>query len=60
LNAAEFPASPRSLALAHQLADDWPALGRFWSEIEQVGTPLIDPIPGDDGSVLVTFVWRET
>jgi enterochelin esterase family protein len=60
LNAAEFQASPRSLALAHQLADAWPALGRFWSEIEQVGTPLIDPIPGDDGSVLVTFVWRET
>ncbi|WP_436323482.1 enterochelin esterase [Vibrio cidicii] len=28
----------------------------FWQRIEQVGTPLIEPI--DDGQMLLTFLWR--
>jgi enterochelin esterase family protein len=50
--------SPRLLTLAEQLANDCPALERFWAEVQRTETPLIDPIPGDDRSVLVTFLWR--
>src|SRR5215472_2209614 len=51
-------ASPRLLALTQRLAHNDAAIERFWSEIQEIGIPLIDPIPGDDRSVLVTFVWR--
>jgi enterochelin esterase-like enzyme len=35
------------------------ALADFWRDVEAVGTPLIDPIPGDDTHYLVTFLYRE-
>ncbi|MFY9553312.1 MAG: enterochelin esterase [Blastocatellia bacterium] len=34
------------------------ALEQFWQETALKGTPLIEPISGDDRNVLVTFVWR--
>ena len=33
---------------------------RFWSEAERRGGPLIEQIDGNDQSVLVTFLWKET
>jgi hypothetical protein len=36
------------------------ALDKFWQEVEQRGTPLIEPIEGDDKNLLVTFLWRAT
>jgi enterochelin esterase-like enzyme len=29
----------------------------FWAEVEAAGTPLVDPIPGDDRHCAVTFLW---
>lgn len=34
-------------------------LGEFWREVEDAGTPLVAPIPGDDQGVAVTFLWRD-
>ncbi|MEW2356774.1 alpha/beta hydrolase-fold protein [Spirillospora sp. NPDC029432] len=32
----------------------------FWGEVEERGTPLVEPIPGDPGHLAVTFLWRGT
>ena len=56
---AERPTSPRLAELFHDLAaGDSGALIRFWAEMAETGSPLIEPpLPGDDWP-LVTFVWR--
>lgn len=45
--------SPR-LSAIHSPAD----VAEFWKEMESVGTPLIEAIPGEADDRLVTFVWR--
>jgi enterochelin esterase family protein len=37
---------------------DTNAEARFWDEVASVGTPLVEPIEGDDLHVLVTFLWQ--
>ena len=50
--------SLRLVALERKLkSGDVAALDNFWREIKQQGTPLVEPIPGDDLRVLVTFLW---
>ncbi len=34
------------------------ALASFWHEMSERGTPLIEPIEGDEANCLVTFLWR--
>ncbi len=34
------------------------AVSQFWAEIEKSGTPLVEPISGDERHSLVTFLWR--
>jgi len=34
------------------------ALGRFWEEVKDEGTPLVEKIEGDDEHRLVTFLWQ--
>ncbi len=34
------------------------AVEAFWAEVDAAGTPLIEPLEGDDGHSAVTFVWR--
>ena len=59
LQAAQEPTSPRLAALRKALENgDPPALEQFWQETTAKGTPLIEPIQGDDGNLLVTFLWR--
>ena len=51
--------SPRITALADALATHVPdALSAFWTEVDREGTPLVEPIPDDPESVIVTFLWR--
>jgi len=51
--------SPRLAALQQQLAaGDQGALDSFWREVTAAGTPLIEPIAGDERQVLLTFLWR--
>ncbi|HEV2315438.1 MAG TPA: alpha/beta hydrolase-fold protein [Candidatus Acidoferrales bacterium] len=51
--------SPRVVMLGKQLkAGEAGALDNFWREVRQAGTPLVEPISGDDRHVLVTFLWR--
>ncbi|MFY9561207.1 MAG: alpha/beta hydrolase-fold protein [Terriglobales bacterium] len=51
--------SPRLVTLEKQLkSGDAAALDNFWREVKQQGTPLVEPIPGDDQRVLVTFLWH--
>jgi enterochelin esterase-like enzyme len=43
----DSPASPRLAALQDALAaGDRAALERFWAEVDERGTPLVDPAPG--------------
>jgi enterochelin esterase family protein len=50
--------SPRLAALADALkAGDQGAMSRFWAEMEGKG-PLVEPMPKQPGTSLVTFVWR--
>lgn len=57
--AKKTPASPRIIALKQQLeAGNVAALDAFWREVAAEGTPLIEPIEGDDRHALVTFLWR--
>lgn len=53
------PVSPRIEALKKQLAAGKSgALAEFWEQVTRQGTPLIEPVPGDDRHVLMTFLWR--
>ncbi|MEO8973792.1 MAG: alpha/beta hydrolase-fold protein [Ktedonobacteraceae bacterium] len=36
------------------------ALSTFWRIVMAQGTPIIEPIPGDENHVLVTFLWQQT
>jgi hypothetical protein len=55
------PVSPRISALQKQLqAGERAALEAFWQNAAKQGTPLVEPIPGDDRNVLATFLWRAT
>jgi hypothetical protein len=54
------PVSTRVATLQRRLdGGDRHAIDDFWQEVAAEGTPLIEPVPGDDEHVLVTFVWRE-
>ncbi len=56
---AHTPPSPRVVALQNQLRKgDRSAVTRFWDDVRKAGAPLVDPIPGDEKNVLVTFLWR--
>ncbi len=51
--------SPRVAALQQELeAGNSSAIDTFWQEIMENGSPLIEPIEGDDQYVLATFLWR--
>ncbi|MEM7538698.1 MAG: alpha/beta hydrolase-fold protein [Chloroflexota bacterium] len=51
--------SPRLIALQQAITNgDETAISTFWQEMAEQGTPLIEPIEGDDGHRLVTFLWR--
>lgn len=51
--------SPRIASLEQALADgDSAALAAFWQEISEHGTPLMEPVEGDNEHSLVTFLWR--
>ena len=53
------PLSPRLTALQDRLkSGDRDALDRFWKEIEERGTPIIEPAAGNDRDMLVTMLWR--
>jgi enterochelin esterase family protein len=58
--AAEPTTSPRIAALKRELeGGNDAALEAFWREVERAGTPLIEPIAGDETTYLVTFLWRD-
>jgi len=51
--------SPRLSALQKHLeAGNAAALENFWQEIGKQGAPLVEPVAGEDGYRLVTFLWR--
>jgi len=51
--------SPKITALRAQVEKgNRPALADFWRETEKSGTPLVEPIDGNNDDVLVTFLWR--
>lgn len=52
--------SPRVEKLRASIATDRSALQQFWNEVQQSGSPLIEPAPGDGSQVLITFLWRGT
>lgn len=51
--------SPRLQTLKRRLElGDPDALAKFWREVEDGGTPLVETIGGDSRNLLVTFLWR--
>ena len=61
--AMELPAqeleSPRLGVLRRVIAaGETGVLERFWRQIAQEGTPLVEPIEGSKDDVLVTYLWR--
>lgn len=53
------PGSPRIAQLERALrSGDKRSLQRFWTEVQEQGSPLIEPIPSDADHYLVTFLWR--
>ncbi len=55
----DLPLSPRLHALQHELAvAKGAALEAFWKEVGARGTPVVEPLAGDDQRALVTFLWR--
>ncbi len=50
--------SSRLLRLQTDMRDDASAVLRFWDEMAERGTPLIEPISGMDHQMLVTFLSR--
>lgn len=52
--------SPRLLELqeARRHGAGPAAIAHFWQDVADRGTPLVEPIPGDDGHRIVTFLWR--
>jgi len=51
--------SPTITALQKSARKDARAAeAQFWTTIQRVGTPLVEPIPGDSANVLFTFVWH--
>ncbi len=56
---ADSSASPRIGALRRQVeAGNTAAVAQFWADMAKNHTPLIEAIPGDNRSSLVTFVWQ--
>lgn len=51
--------SPRIAAIQKNIQNgNVVAVDEFWREIKLKGTPLVEPISGDDAHVLATFLWR--
>jgi len=56
-----LPTSPRLAQLQADLtAGDGPALEAFWREVQERGTPLVEPCADHDRFRLLTFLWRAT
>ena len=54
-------ASPRINALKAAVETREPgSVDSFWKEVEKQGAPIIEPLPGDDKNLLVTFLWKGT
>lgn len=51
--------SPRIRALKSS-AGNTEAIDAFWKQIGKEGSPLIEPLSGDEKNMLVTFLWRGT
>jgi enterochelin esterase-like enzyme len=51
--------SPRINALRAAVEAGKPgSIDSFWKEVEKEGAPILEPLPGDDKNMLVTFLWR--
>jgi enterochelin esterase family protein len=58
-NLDDRPLSPRLAALRDRLkSGDRDALKKFWNEISESGTPIIEPATDSDREMLVTIIWR--
>jgi enterochelin esterase family protein len=55
----EGATSPRIETLRKQVeGGNHAAVEQFWLEMKAGGTPLVEPVPGDKGHVLLTFLYR--
>jgi len=51
--------SPALRGLTERIAREPDALARFWTRLDNAGTPIVEPVPGDTTMRLVTFLWRD-
>ncbi|GAA3756931.1 enterochelin esterase [Salinactinospora qingdaonensis] len=53
-------ASPRVARVAAEVeAGNRDALDKFWQEVAESGSPLMEQVDDDDSQTLVTFLWRD-
>ena len=58
-DAKEKSESPRLKTLQDKVqAGDRDALESFWQAVTEQGTPLVEPVQGDEEHVVLTFLWR--
>lgn len=59
--AAEGPLASPALREIREAVDrgDTAALSDFWEVIRRSGAPLVEPLPGRQDSVLMTFLWKD-
>jgi hypothetical protein len=55
---SDASASPRISRLRNDIeSGKISAVEEFWAQMRKNGTPLVEPVPGDDRHSLVTFLW---
>ena len=53
--------SPRMKALRASVErGERKSIDAFWEEVKKQGSPIIEPLPGENKNMLVTFLWRGT
>ena len=53
------PSSPQLTALRNEVKDgSKTAMDLFWQRVSKQGSPLLEPVEGDDNHLLVTFLYR--
>src|SRR6476661_8708965 len=53
------PSSPTIASLQRSISQGThDAESQFWARVQSMGSPLVEPLDGTKGNILVTFLWK--